>query len=106
MFGQATPMKTKSRTNATTDRILILSNRHLTKETLSAIRVTFDFGIRIFSANHRYVIQLRDSEFDSGFWPADLQQITDYALRQGCGWIALDEFAALNSDLPSYGSPS
>lgn len=95
-------MKAKARTNASTDLILIVSRNHLTKNTLSSIEVTVDFGIRTYRAGRRYIIQLRDAEYNASSWPGDLRQITDYALKNGCGWIAIDEFAPVNPDLPSY----
>lgn len=95
-------MTAKARSSATTDGILLLCTSHLTKDTMEAIDVTVDYGMPILKDSGRYIIQLREAEYDAGFLPPDLRQIADYALSNGCGWIALYEFFAVNPDLPSY----
>lgn len=95
-------MTPRASKHATTDKVLILSQKNLTEGTLSSIKVTVDFGVRMFRSGNQYIIKLRDADYDAGRWPADLRQITDYAVEQGCGWVVLDEFAAPNPDLPQY----
>lgn len=92
-------MKSK---RANTDLILVLSTTHLSSATCAAIRGEVDFGVRAYVTGRRIVIQLREVEFDAGVLPDDLRDIVDYTFREGCGWIAFDEFAPVDRNLPQY----
>lgn len=81
------------------EAVLVASSRHLTRDTLHALTVA-DFGVRAFKPDRRVLIQLQG---DGPQWqPADLRQVIEYARKQRCTWISIDDLAPLNSELPCY----
>ena len=70
--------------------ILAISTRHLSPATADAFRATYDFGINCFISGGSFVLHIDDESCDSAqYWPNDLRMVVDFAVENGCAWIAL-----------------
>lgn len=71
--------------------ILVISARHLSPATADAFRATYDYGINYYASGGSYVLHIDEESCDSAhvFWPDDLRMLVDFALDQGCSWLAL-----------------
>src|ERR1035437_136063 len=83
--------KTKSKQpHPGVQNILVISKRHLSVETANAFRASYDFGINCFVSGGCFVVHIDEESCDSAqYWPEDLRMSVDFAIDQGCSWLAL-----------------
>jgi len=96
--------KTKpKRPNPGVQNILVISKRHLSVETADAFRASYDFGINCFISGGCFVLLIDEESCDSAqYWPDDLRMVVDFAIDQGCSWLALTPSGEEFTNLVQY----
>jgi hypothetical protein len=96
--------KTKTkRPHPGVQNILVVSTRHVAVETADRLRASYDFGITCFICGDRFVLHINEESCDSfHFWPDDLRMVVDFAMENGCTWLALTPAGEEITNLVQY----